>query len=140
VTDRKPPGVSWESWVDRLVREARERGDFDDLPGTGKPIADIDKPRDEMWWVKQLLQREQVGVTPPTLAVRKALEDALEEVARQDSEAGVRRIMEAINQRIRDLNRLAHSGPPSNLMPLDVDEIVETWQRARAGGHPRERA
>jgi DnaJ family protein C protein 28 len=28
----------WESWVDQQIREAQERGEFDNLPGTGKPI------------------------------------------------------------------------------------------------------
>jgi hypothetical protein len=28
----------WESWIDILIREAEERGAFDDLPGTGKPL------------------------------------------------------------------------------------------------------
>lgn len=28
----------WESIVDKAIREAQERGDFDDLPGRGKPL------------------------------------------------------------------------------------------------------
>ena len=31
------PG-DWEKWVDQQVREAQERGEFDNLPGTGKPL------------------------------------------------------------------------------------------------------
>src|SRR3954454_18167540 len=76
VTERKPPGVSWETWIDRQVREGMERGDFDDLPGHGKPISGLDRPRDELWWVKDKLRREGVSYLPPTLAVRKDLEDA----------------------------------------------------------------
>ena len=132
MTDRKPPGIRWESWVDRQVREARERGEFDDLPGAGKPLPDLDSARDEMWWVKRLIQREQISVTPPALAVRKALEDARVAIAEQTSEDAVRRIAEEINARIRRLNRVAHSGPPSTLMPLDVDEVVERWRAAAA--------
>ncbi|MGI9147405.1 MAG: DUF1992 domain-containing protein [Chloroflexota bacterium] len=29
----------WESAVDRQIREAQERGDFDNLPGLGKPLS-----------------------------------------------------------------------------------------------------
>jgi hypothetical protein len=133
MTERKPPGVTWETWIDRLIREARERGEFDNLPGTGKPIADIDRPRDEMWWVRQLLQREEVGYTPPALALRKAAEDAMAEVARQHDEGAVRRIVEELNERIRKLNRTPITGPPSDLMPFDVDQVVATWRRARTG-------
>ena len=43
MTERKPPGVSWESWIDRQIREAEERGAFADLPGAGMRIPDLDK-------------------------------------------------------------------------------------------------
>ncbi len=29
---------SWESWVEEAIEEARERGEFDNLPGQGKPL------------------------------------------------------------------------------------------------------
>jgi DnaJ-like protein len=132
VADRKPPGVRWESWVDRQVREASERGEFDNLPGTGQPLPDLDKPRDEMWWVKRLIEREKLGVTPPALALRKALQDARSAIAEQSSEEAVRRIVAEINTRIRRLNRVAHTGPPSTLMPLDVEEVVERWRATRS--------
>lgn len=35
---RTRPIESWESWVDEAIEEARERGDFDNLPGQGKPL------------------------------------------------------------------------------------------------------
>jgi predicted flavoprotein YhiN len=53
VTSRKPFGTGW---IDRQIREARERGEFDNLPGTGKPLPDLDKPYDENWWVRQKLR------------------------------------------------------------------------------------
>jgi DnaJ family protein C protein 28 len=28
----------WESWIDQQIREAQERGQFDDLPGAGRPM------------------------------------------------------------------------------------------------------
>jgi len=60
MAERKPPGVSWETWVDRQIREGMERGEFDALPDHGKPIRDLDRPRDDSWWVKDKLRREQV--------------------------------------------------------------------------------
>ena len=38
MTERKPPGTSFTSWIDQRVSEAAGRGAFDDLPGAGKPI------------------------------------------------------------------------------------------------------
>ncbi|HEV7722748.1 MAG TPA: DUF1992 domain-containing protein [Iamia sp.] len=62
--------------MDRQIREARERGDFDDLPGRGQPIPGLDDT-DELWWVRRKLAEEGVSSTPPSLVLRKAAEDAL---------------------------------------------------------------
>lgn len=37
-------GTTWESISERLIREAQERGEFDDLPAHGRPIALEDNP------------------------------------------------------------------------------------------------
>ena len=131
VTERKPFGVSWETWIDRQVREGMERGDFDGLPGHGKPIRDLDRPHDELWWVRDKLRREGVSYLPPTLALRKDVEDARDAIARSTTEADVRQIVEEINERIRSVNRLAAAGPPSNLMPLDLERTLEEWRAGR---------
>jgi Domain of unknown function (DUF1992) len=130
MTERKPPGVPFETWVERRIREATERGEFDNLPGAGKPIPDLDKPHDEAWWIRQKLRREDFAYLPPTIALRKEAEDALERAAKAGSEAEVRRIVADINAKIREGNRKAASGPPLNLSPFDADRVVRDW-RAR---------
>ena len=131
MTERKPPGVGFETWVERQLREAAERGAFDDLPGAGKPIPDLDKPHDELWWVKQKLRRENFSYLPPTIALRKRAEEALEAAARAGSEDAVRRIVADINAKIIEGNRKAASGPPLNLAPLDVERVVRAWRDRR---------
>ncbi len=125
--------VNWEAWTERQIREATDRGEFDGLPGTGQPIPDIDRPHDELWWVRQKLRRENVSYLPPALAIRKEAEDALAAATEATSEAEARRIVAAVNERIRALLRNPPvSGPPMNLMPLDLDRVTDDW-RAR---HP----
>jgi Domain of unknown function (DUF1992) len=131
VSDRKPPGVSFSTWVERRIREAAERGAFDNLPGAGKPIPDLDEPHDELWWVRRKLRDEQLSYLPPTLALRKAAEDALEAAARAGSEDQVRRIVADINARIAEGNRKAASGPPLDLVPFDVERVVRRWRERR---------
>jgi hypothetical protein len=131
MTDRKPPGVSFETWVERQIREATERGEFDNLPGAGKPIPDLDKPHDELWWVRQKLRREDLAYLPPTIALRKQAEEALQAAAEAASEAEVRRIVADINAKIVEGNRKAASGPPLNLTPFDVDRVLRDWRRRR---------
>ena len=132
MTERKPRDESFESWVERRIREARERGEFDNLAGAGKPIADLDQPYDALWWVKRKLRDERLTYLPPTLALRKEVEEALDAAARAGSEADVRRIVERINHKIREANRKAASGPPLNLMPFDVDRVLAAWRERRA--------
>jgi len=132
MTERKPPGVSFETWVERQIREATERGEFDNLPGAGRPIADLDKPHDELWWVRQKLRRENLTYLPATIALRKEAEEALLAAARAGSEEQVRRIVAEINARIVEGNRKAASGPPLNLAPFDVERVVRDWRERRA--------
>ena len=131
MTERKPLGMTWETWIDRQIREAQERGEFSGLAGSGKPIPDLLRPRDEAWWHKRLMQREGVATLPKTLLVRKNFEQALIDIAAADDEDTVRQIVEAINVQIREINGKASSGPPSNLMPLDVERVVRTWSAGR---------
>ena len=46
--------------MERAIREAQERGEFDDLPGAGKPLADLGDPDDPMWWVRRWAGRRAV--------------------------------------------------------------------------------
>lgn len=52
---------AYESVVERRIREAMERGEFDDLPGAGEPLPGAGEPYDEMWWVKAWLKRNDIA-------------------------------------------------------------------------------
>ncbi|MEV5199197.1 DUF1992 domain-containing protein [Streptomyces sp. NPDC053720] len=131
MTERKPAGVSFESWVDKQVRESEQRGDISQLPGFGKPLDSIAAPYDENWWIKQKLQREGVSVLPPALALRKQAEDAAESVSGARTEAEVRRILSEVNEKIAAAIRRPPPGPPLNLKPFDIDAMVDEWRTAR---------
>lgn len=132
MTERKPAGMSFETWIERQIREAQERGEFDDLPGSGKPLPGAGRPHDENWWLNDKLKREGVSVLPPTLVLRRAAEDALVEAKSAKSEAEARRIIEEINERIRAAIRLPPAGPPLNLVPYDVERVVAEWRAGHA--------
>jgi hypothetical protein len=132
MTERKPPGISFESFVDKQIREATERGDFDDLPGAGQPLRDAQQPYDEQWWLKRKLRDEGVAQLPPTLALRKEAEEALAEAARAPSEEAVRGIVADINDKIRDALRRPMDGPPLRLRPHDPEEVVRDWRERRS--------
>ncbi|MDQ0792086.1 DUF1992 domain-containing protein [Streptomyces sp. B1I3] len=131
MTERKPAGVSFESWVDKQIREAEQRGDFSGLSGFGKPITGLERPYDETWWIKAKMQREGLSVLPPSLTLRKEAEDAREAAIRARSEAEVRRILTEVNEKIRKALLMPPEGPPLNLAPFDVDAVVEEWHAHR---------
>ena len=136
MTERKPPGISWQTWIDRQIEEGQARGEFDALPGHGKPIKGIEQPRDELWWVRDKLRREGVEYLPPSLAIRKKATDAKLRAMEASSEPEVRQIIGEINEEIRQLNRLSIEGPPTTLMPFDVDEIVQAWRHRSPPSEP----
>lgn len=124
-----------ETLIDRQIREAQERGEFDDLPGAGKPLPNRNELNDELWWVKRKLAEENLTMPlPPSLALRKEAETALAEARTAATEDEVRRILDEINGKIVEGNRKAMSGPPLNLMPYDVEEFLDGWRARRSGG------
>jgi hypothetical protein len=132
MTERKPPGTSWETWIDVQVRVAREQGAFDNLPGAGKPLPNLDQEYDPLWWVKQLIQREQVSILPPSLELLRKVEKELAAIEKLDDEATVRRRVAALNVEIAKVNATVLEGPPTRLGPLDVDRVVARWRRTRS--------
>lgn len=129
MTRRKPPGAGWESWIDRQIREAEERGGFQNLPGAGRPIPDLDKPFDELRWVKQKLRDEGLSYMPPSIALRKETYDALNAAMDAQSEGELRSILTAINGKIREANRKTIEGPALMLVPYDVERVVRRWRK-----------
>lgn len=130
MTERKPPAVAWQSWVDKQIHDAQQRGDFDNLAGKGKPISDLDEPLDPLWWVKRKLRDEGVSFLPPSLAIRREVELVREQIAAATSEERVRDLVTHINGRIREVNRTSISGPPTSVMPMNVDDVVAKWRDA----------
>ncbi|MDH6215347.1 DUF1992 domain-containing protein [Streptomyces pseudovenezuelae] len=132
MTERKPPGVPFDSWVDRQIRDAEARDDFAKLPGAGKPLPNgADTSYDELWWIRQKLAREGYSVLPPTLALRKEAEDALTAAYSAPSERIARKIITEVNARIREMMFKPPPGPPLGMKPYDVEDVVREWRERR---------
>lgn len=134
MTERKPPEVTFESWVDRQIRLAQERGDFDDLPGAGKPIPG-GSIEDEQWWVTGYLQRENLptdALLPTPLQLRRQVEKLPEAVRGLTAEIEVRDAVAELNRQIVDWIR-APTGPQIPVATVDADEVVAQWRADREG-------
>ncbi|MDF2846404.1 MAG: hypothetical protein K0R97_386 [Oerskovia sp.] len=119
-------------WVDELVRQAMARGEFDDLPLAGKPIPGLGARHDPDWWLKNLVEREQItGILPP--AQLRADDARLrDELDRQFSEESVREVLTEFNARVVDARRQLLGGPPVVTPLRDVEEEVSLWRERRA--------
>jgi hypothetical protein len=132
MTERKPPGMPAEDWVERQIRQAQERGDFDNLPGAGKPLPK--RQGGALEWVAQKLHDEGHDTTallPPSLALPKEVANLPQRLAKVRTEREARAIVEDINERILEVHRNPQVGPPLRLGPLNVDETIREWRRDR---------
>ena len=132
MTERKPPGTSWETWIEAQIRVAMEAGAFDNLPGAGKPLPNLGQEFDPLWWVKQFVQREQISILPPSLELLRKVETELAAIEKLHDEATVRRRVAALNVEIAKVNATVVEGPPTRVAKLDVDQVVTKWRRTRS--------
>lgn len=125
----------YESSVDRQIREAQERGEFDNLPGAGKPLEFLGEPQDDNWWVKGLIERERLDMTaalPPQLALRKERQALPEQILRERTEDAARYLVEDFNARVRELWTRPVEGPLVAVRTADVEEMLAHWRTSRA--------
>jgi hypothetical protein len=128
----------YESVIDKQIRMAEERGDFDELPGKGKPLPGLDGPHDENWWIKGYVEREGVpseALLPTPLQLRKEAERLPDTVHEMPSEQAVRAAVAELNRRIAEWLR-APSGPAVPVRPVDADAVVRDWRRRRPAPAP----
>lgn len=134
MTERKPAGMGFESWLDKQIREAQERGEFDNLPGTGKPLENLGRSNDELWWVKQKLAREGEttdALLPTPLKLRKEIHQLADSVRHLRTEQAVRDAVDELNERIMAWLR-APSGPLIQVGRVNADDVVAQWRADRA--------
>jgi hypothetical protein len=133
VTERKPPGMSFETWVDRQISQAQERGDFARLPAG--PLKDLDREQTAYDWALAKARREGVdtgAMLPPGLRLRRERDDLPERAARLATEAEVRALAEDYNARVEAFWRLPAESRWAAVPGLaDVEALVEGWERDR---------
>ena len=128
MTERKPPGTSWDDWIERQIQKAQAEGQFDALPGQGRPLDDLAEVTDPHWWTKKLLRRERVSMLPPALALRGKVERELGRIAELRDEAVIRRELAALNAEIARVNATVIEGPPTATARIDVEAFVGRWR------------
>lgn len=121
----------YESAIDRAIREATERGEFDDLPGAGKPLR-MRNSGDPDWWLKQLAEREQIS-PDLTVSLRREAEGFPESLLDLPTEEAVRVVLDDFNERVKADWMRPRTGPSSPVVArrVDVDAVVAQWHELR---------
>lgn len=135
MTERKPRELTFRSWIDQQISDAAERGAFDDLPGTGKPLPDRGPHADEAWLL-DWMRREGVDteeLLPTPLKLRKQSARLAQTVGGLQSEEQVRLAVAELNDRIMQWRKLP-LGPPIFVPLVNADDMVGRWRSA----HPPE--
>ena len=123
-----------ESWLDKAIREAEQRGEWDTSASAGKPIPGAGTPYDEDWWLKAYLAREDAaadGMLPASLLLRRDLERLPRSVRTRRSEWQVHETVRQLNERIESW--LRRPTPPHVTVAA-----VDPAKPSRSGG-PRSR-
>ena len=124
------------AYVENAIQQAIRRGEFDNLPGAGKPLEGLTGQHDPDWWIRRKIEREQLtGLGPPALTLRvehAQLEARLDRIHR---ESDVREAVEDFNRRVIEARRQLLGGPPVVTPTRDVEVEINAWRERRAARH-----
>ena len=131
--DRPAPNMQQRAAIaETAIQQAFRRGEFDNLPGAGKPLPDLHEVHDPDWWIRKKIERENLtGLGPPALTLRT---ESAQLRARLDAlhlESDVRAVLDDFNRRVKEARRQLLGGPPVVTPPRDVDADVEAWRERR---------
>ncbi|MCK0116088.1 DUF1992 domain-containing protein [Isoptericola sp. S6320L] len=132
--DEAPPRPRMDDrarWVDTVVDQAIRRGEFDDLPLQGKPLPGIGGTHDPDWWLRSLVEREQISGVLPAAQLRAEHSAMDETLDREHDEHRVREIVADFNARVIDARRQLTGGPPVVTPTRDVEREVSRWRQRR---------
>jgi hypothetical protein len=138
---RNPTALDRAAYVETAIQQAIRRGEFDDLPGAGKPLPGLGASHDPDWWIRRKIETEQLrGLGPPAIMLRvenAQLDDRLDALP---SEQDVRETLEDFNRRVIEARRQLLGGPPVVTPTRDVDSEVRAWRQRREARRAAERA
>ncbi len=137
MTERKPPGMTFGSWIDQQISEAAERGAFDNLPGAGKPLPRRDDFAGDAWvadWVRRS-GGSPSDCLPAPLRLRRESEQLAATVAELRSEQEVRDRVTELNDRIKAHRRLPE-GPPVFVPLVEAESMLGRWRAAHQAPVP----
>ena len=118
----------WKLIAESRIEQSIREGGFDNLPGFGQPLDFDSMDMSEHWWLKQKANQENLSVLPPALELKRDVQQACQRIMQLDSEQTVRNALNKLNEHIRAANMRILWGPPSQVLPVDVDDFLSLWK------------
>lgn len=103
-----------ENFIEQRLAQAAADGEFSDLPGSGQPIPNLDRPYDPNWWARTMIDKIKNEDERRATIIR--LEKQLASVWTLGSESAVR-------HRVAELN--------TDIDIFDADAVVASWRQFR---------
>ncbi|MFB7892817.1 DUF1992 domain-containing protein [Microbacterium sp. NPDC056044] len=118
--------------VETAIQQAIRRGEFDDLPGAGKPIPGLGETHDPDWWIRRKIETEQLtGLGPPALMLRVESAELDAKLDALSHESEVREALDDFNRRVIEARRQLLGGPPVVTPTRDVEAETAAWRERR---------
>jgi Domain of unknown function (DUF1992) len=143
MTERKPRGMSFETWVDSQISRAQAQGAFEGLPGYGRPLPRRDREKTAFDWALEWARRENgddeelvAGMLPPGLALRRERDLLRDAVTQLPTQAAARAMAEDYNERVRAFWRRPQFTPDVVPGLADVEALTAHWRETRPAPRP----
>ena len=114
-----------EPWIERVIRDAQEAGKFDDVAGTGEPIADLDREYEPAWWARRWIAEERRRQATTELV--REIDRRLPVILAAGVTANTLTGLESLNTRIRQHNKT--SAEADRLPLLDIEALLAERER-----------
>lgn len=118
--------------VESAIDQAARRGDFDNLPGAGKPL-DLPAAHDPDWWINQRLASGEIdsqALLPVVVLLRKEFEKRDETLAALPDERAAREYAEDFTERVHQ-DRRANPFQRMLAPAWDPEDAVARWREVR---------
>nr|WP_235021786.1 MULTISPECIES: DUF1992 domain-containing protein [unclassified Rathayibacter] len=136
--EERPPSIPEDAqeraaFIETAIQQAIRRGEFDGLPGAGKPLEGLGESHDPDWWIRRKIERENLTGLGPAAFLLRAEDRRLDgELDRLVRESEVRAALVDFNRRVVEARRQLLGGPPVVTALRDVEAEVAAWSERRA--------
>jgi hypothetical protein len=101
--DERGPEMRPVDPIERRLLEAMADGSWDDLPGAGRPLPDIDRDYEPGWWARRWVEMQRRSDAADTL--RRLIREELPRLQVSRDRATAQRRVDELNQLVADVNR-----------------------------------